>query len=71
MNDEHDPEFRPGFESLIKVSVTDYGPRVTSCRCVGPQRDEPVCPCRMRAYGVTRRNGRWVVPEQDMGPAKS
>lgn len=59
----------PGFESQIKVSVTDYGPRVVSCHCVGPQRDEPVCPCRMKALGVTRRAGRWVVPERDLGAA--
>lgn len=60
-------EVKPGFESQIKVSVTGYGPRVVSCHCVGPRDGEPVCPCRMRALGVTRRDGRWIVPEQDLG----
>jgi len=39
-----------------------------SCFCVGPQKGQPLCPCRMR--GVTIKNGRYVIPEQDLGPAK-
>lgn len=61
----------PGFESQLKLSVTDRGPRVTSCYCVGPQGAEPLCPCRMRAFGVVKRGGRWVVPERDLGPVRS
>lgn len=37
-----------------------------SCGCVGPQDGQPRCPCHMR--GVIERNGRWIVPEQDLGP---
>ncbi len=36
------------------------------CGCIGPQNGEPLCPCRMR--GVFQRDGRWIMPERDLGP---
>lgn len=42
-----------------------------SCGCIGPQNGEPFCPCMMRAKRVTIKNGRYVVPEQDLGPVQS
>lgn len=41
-----------------------------ACCCMGPQNGEPYCPCRMRSLGVKKKNGRWVVPEQDLGPVE-
>lgn len=38
------------------------------CGCIGPQRGEPYCPCRMR--GVIERDGRWIEPERDLGPVR-
>lgn len=40
-----------------------FGP----CNCVGPQNGEPRCPCQMRK--VIKRDGRWIQPEVDLGPA--
>lgn len=37
-----------------------------SCNCIGPQNGEPLCPCQMK--GIIQRNGRWIKPEQDLGP---
>jgi hypothetical protein len=37
-----------------------------ACNCIGPQGGRPLCPCRMR--GVTIRDGRYIKPEQDLGP---
>ena len=42
---------------------------MSSCLCVGPQNGEPLCPCRMR--GLVKRNGRWIKPEEDLGPVKT
>lgn len=39
---------------------------IKSCNCIGPQGDDPVCPCRMRNVRV--RDGRYVE-EIDHGPA--
>lgn len=39
---------------------------VRACNCIGPQNGEPYCPCRMR--GICIKNGRYVRPEQDLGP---
>lgn len=44
---------------------------MAGCFCMGPLRDEPFCPCMMRAKGVRKKNGRWVIPPQDeidLGP---
>ena len=38
----------------------------TACCCVGPQRGEPVCPCRMKSVKVV--DGRYVET-RDLGPA--
>jgi hypothetical protein len=38
-----------------------------ACGCVGPQNGQPLCPCAMR--GVVVKDGRYVRPEQDLGPA--
>lgn len=37
-----------------------------ACHCVGPRPGEPRCPCAMR--GVIIRDGRYVLPERDLGP---
>lgn len=37
-----------------------------ACHCMGPQNGEPLCPCSMR--GVIVRDGRYIVPERDLGP---
>lgn len=37
-----------------------------TCSCVGPQNGAPRCPCIMRQ--VIKRNGRYILPEQDLGP---
>lgn len=42
-----------------------------TCYCVGPQRGEPYCPCQMESLGIVMRNGRWVQPERDLGPART
>ena len=44
--------------------LSDFDLRV--CNCIGPQRGEPLCPCRMA--GVFQRDGRWVQAEVDLGP---
>lgn len=37
-----------------------------TCDCVGPQDDEPYCPCQMRNVKV--KHGRYIE-EVDLGPA--
>lgn len=39
-----------------------------ACNCIGPQNGQPLCPCQMRFVQV--RNGRYFLPEQDLGPAQ-
>ena len=39
-----------------------------ACNCVGPQAGQPLCPCMMA--GVAEKDGRWVKPEQDLGPVQ-
>lgn len=48
--------------------MTDFNER-RACCCIGPQNGEPLCPCMMR--GVFQRNGRWIKPEEDLGPVRS
>jgi hypothetical protein len=36
------------------------------CNCIGPQDGKPLCPCLMR--GIIERDGRYIRPEQDLGP---
>ena len=40
----------------------------SACFCMGPQNGQPLCPCQMR--GLIQRNGRWIRPEQDLGPVQ-
>lgn len=44
------------------------GEMVSSCNCVGPKNGQPLCPCRMR--GVIERDGRYILPERDLGPVR-
>lgn len=39
---------------------------VGSCNCIGPQNNEPKCPCMMSR--VIERDGRWIEIERDLGP---
>lgn len=41
-----------------------------SCNCIGPQDGAPLCPCQMVAQGIIVRDGRYVLPEQDLGPCR-
>ena len=43
-------------------------PRLEACACIGPQNGQPRCPCAMR--GVIVRDGRYIQPEQDLGPVE-
>ena len=45
-----------------------HGVQTAPCFCVGPQNGQPLCPCRMR--GVIIRDGRYILPEQDLGPVE-
>ena len=38
-----------------------------ACACIGPQSGQPLCPCGMR--GVVVKDGRYTLPERDLGPA--
>jgi hypothetical protein len=53
-----------GLQGLIAAPAMSHG-----CGCIGPQRGEPLCPCKMGALGVTIINGRYVQPARDLGPA--
>ena len=44
----------------------EVGAGSLACFCVGPQNGEPLCPCRMRDVQI--RDGRYVLPERDLGP---
>ncbi len=39
---------------------------VQACNCIGPRNGEPLCRCAMR--GVIVRDGRYIMPERDLGP---
>ena len=39
-----------------------YSNPVTSCKCIGPQNNEPLCPCAMRARTLMTVDGRWLKP---------
>ena len=53
-------------EHIKRSLPPDDARQAWPCNCIGPQRGEPLCPCRMRA--VTIENGRYVM-KQDLGPA--
>ena len=48
--------------------ISDDKTYTHACNCIGPQRGEPLCPCKMR--GVIVRDGRYILPEQDLGPVR-
>jgi hypothetical protein len=59
--------FRDGLAGTYQTSSRNWLDTF-SCNCVGPRNGEPRCPCQMR--NVIERDGRWVVPEQDLGPVR-
>ncbi|MDR6826471.1 hypothetical protein J2X48_000725 [Bosea sp. BE271] len=61
------PTITAGGTGLTMSIPSDTSTR--ACNCIGPQRGEPYCPCRMR--GVIQRDGRWIEPERDLGPVRS
>lgn len=58
----------PPWEETPSRTITSNNTKdvYTSCNCIGPQNNEPKCPCMMR--GVIERDGRWVETERDLGP---
>lgn len=57
--------FRDGMHGTYSPKKGDWYESF-SCNCIGPRNGEPRCRCQMR--NVIERDGRWVVPEQDLGP---
>ena len=55
------------YELAKRALAQNPPPVMDACGCIGPQRGQPLCPCAMR--GVVVKNGRYVRPEQDLGPA--
>ena len=49
------------------LPVTPEEDQLKQCFCVGPKNGAPLCPCEMKHIIV--KDGRWVRPEQDLGPA--
>jgi len=48
------------YETLVNTTFTQ-------CNCIGPQNGQPLYPCQMR--NVQIKDGRYVRPEIDLGPA--
>lgn len=38
--------------------IKDFLKQPHLCNCIGPQGNDPVCPCRMS--NLRKQNGRWV-----------
>ncbi|MBD3844254.1 hypothetical protein IED13_00990 [Bosea sp. SSUT16] len=57
--------FRDGLHGAYSTAPRNWVDTF-ACNCIGPRNGEPRCPCAMR--NVTERDGRWIVPEQDLGP---
>lgn len=63
---------RDEYKQLLEVTGTHLtGTMPTNrymapCNCVGPQGGRPLCPCMMRSVQI--RDGRYIVPERDLGP---
>jgi hypothetical protein len=55
------------YDGFLGLSV-QADPNSRLCNCVGPQRGEPVCPCRMPRLKI--ENGRYIEVI-DHGPVKS
>jgi hypothetical protein len=62
---------------MKKLTNADYsqtycesvrGRMVEVCHCVGPRNGEPLCPCKMRDVKIV--DGRYVMPERDLGPVR-
>jgi len=45
---------------MVKTTTTTT--TTTACNCVGPQNNEPLCPCDMRTRGIFKRNDKWIEP---------
>lgn len=56
------------YDDMRDKALREAGP-VRMCNCVGPQRGQPLCPCLM--HGVIVRDGRYIKPEVDLGPASA
>lgn len=54
-------------QQFATITAGSTGGQSHSCGCVGPQNGRPLCPCQMR--GVQIKDGRYVIPERDLGPA--
>jgi hypothetical protein len=54
------------YYSLPYQSAGSTTTSTESCNCIGQQPGFPRCPCQMR--GLVARDGRWIQPEQDLGP---
>lgn len=57
----------PSPEARAKWLIANMPSKLEACACIGPQNGQPLCPCAMR--GVIVRDGRYIVPERDLGPA--
>jgi hypothetical protein len=55
--------------AVVKLTAGTTRQQTTICGCVGPQNGEPLCPCQMR--GIIVRDGRYIRPEQDLGPVST
>jgi hypothetical protein len=56
-------------EQRLAIEAQQDRPRVpvaNPCNCIGPQDGQPLCPCAM--HDVVIRDGRYVLPERDLGP---
>lgn len=56
------------YSKIHSMKLTGSTYILNSCNCIGRQRNEPMCPCQMRAMGIYQRDGRWIRPELDLGP---
>lgn len=46
----------------IEAMSEGYQPTISACACMGPQGNDPVCPCAMRQRGLEPANG-WTSGE--------
>ena len=53
----------------IGLLLQQQGGAFSPCACMGPQNDEPVCPCQMRSVAIV--NGRYVMGARDLGPVRA
>ena len=50
----------------IRQWISKPAPMWDACGCMGPQRGEPLCPCRMRM--VERVDGSWYKITEHRSP---